>query len=182
MEHRSAARKALEVAALSALPTAVGVWVLAYRCDNKTVMGDGPVPFAPVMVTGLLLFVLPFTLAVYVASARHRGLLAVAAVLSVSAAVLLATRRPGNLVILWFPYVLVPNLWLLFVARFVAGRLATSGHASLPRSASPTKYATSTERAAQDDSTVGVSERAGSAHRRLHPYLPESATRIELIA
>jgi len=87
-------------------------------------MGDGTVSLAGVLIFGLAIFVLPFAIAVYLLAAKERGLLIPVAVLSTSAAAFLATRRPGNLVAVWFPIVLVVTLNLLFVAGYVARRLA----------------------------------------------------------
>jgi hypothetical protein len=116
---------AFGVAALSALTTGAGVCVLAYRCDNA-VLDDGAVPFAYVMIVGLLLLVVPFSVAVFRAVGRSRRAIVIpGGVLSVVSGVVVATFRPGNLVAVGFPIVLVPALALLWLAEHIIGRLST---------------------------------------------------------
>lgn len=99
--------------------------MLAYRCDNA-VLDDGAVPFAYVMIVGLLLLVVPFSVAVFRAVGRSRRAIVIpGGVLSVVSGVVVATFRPGNLVAVGFPIVLVPALALLWLAEHIIGRLST---------------------------------------------------------
>jgi len=114
---------------VSALTTGAGVCVLAYRCHNA-VMDDGTVPFAFVVIVGLVLLVIPFSVAVFRAVARScRAMVIPVGVLSVVSGVVVATFQPGNLVAIGFPIVLVPALGLLWLAENIIDRL------SVPRGA-----------------------------------------------
>jgi hypothetical protein len=105
---------ALRLAAISALTTGAGVFVLAYRCDNA-VLDDGPVPFAYVMIAGLLLLVAPFGLAVCVVVGRSpRWIMTPVGVLSSAVGVVTAALQPGNLIAIGFLIVLAPALVLLW--------------------------------------------------------------------
>jgi hypothetical protein len=105
---------ALRLAAISALTTGTGVCVLAYRCDNA-VLDDGPVPFAYVMIAGLVLLVAPFSLAVYRTAGRSsRWIMIPVGVLSSAVGVVTAALQPGNLIAIGFLIVLAPALLVLW--------------------------------------------------------------------
>ena len=96
--------------------------MLAYRCDNA-VLEDGTVPFAYVLIVGLVLLVVPFSVAAHRAVGRSRHAMVIpVGVLGVVSGVVVATFRPGNLVAVGFPIVLVPALALLWLAERIIVR------------------------------------------------------------
>jgi len=102
---------------------------LAYRCDNA-VLDDGPVPFAYVMIAGLVLLVAPFSLAVYGAVGRSRRWIMIpVGVLSSAMGVVTATLQPGNLIAIGFLIVLAPALVLLWLAEMIGRHLSDPGSA-----------------------------------------------------
>jgi hypothetical protein len=95
--------------------------VLAYRGDH-TQMGDGTIDGRGVVITGFLVFVLPFAVASLLAL-RSRAVspwqvIAIAA----GSSALFSTVRPGNLEALWFVLALFGAVLLLALFG-AAGRL-----------------------------------------------------------
>lgn len=73
---------------------------------------------------GLLLFVVPVGIAAFVVlDGRPMTSAPIGAVCVISSAVI-ATRRPGNLVGLWFPYIAVPSVALMLIVGFTVRRLS----------------------------------------------------------
>jgi hypothetical protein len=98
----------------------LGVVGLAYRGDH-TRIGDGPIDGRGVVITGFLLFVLPFAVVSLLALRSRMVSPWLVVAIAVGAGALFATARPGNLEALWFPTALFAAVFLELTS--VAGRL-----------------------------------------------------------
>lgn len=73
-----------------------GVTVFAFRSANAE-LGDGPISFWAVFISGLVVVVLPVALSAYRLLRSNRSMDAPIAVVSIVAGVVIATFPPGNL-------------------------------------------------------------------------------------
>ena len=105
-----------------ALVTVTAVLGLAYRC-SRAVLGDGPVEFTPMAVMGLLLFALPLTVAAFSALDGLWLTTGLVGTICLVASAILVSRRPGNLVALWFPYLSIPGVVLILITGLAARRM-----------------------------------------------------------
>jgi hypothetical protein len=105
-----------------------GVLTLAYRCSIAH-PGDGPVDFAPTLAMGLLLFVAPLIVSALVVLDGQLKWTVLINVVCAAASVVLATRRPGNLVGIWFLALAVPAIAVMLVAAGITRSTAPTSPA-----------------------------------------------------
>ena len=99
MVRREPGQATFALASTSVLLAAVVVLSIRFESDPQQ---DGGL--AVMLIMGVLLFVIPVGLAIYLMSSTKRAQIAVGAVTVVSS-VLIATRRIGDLAALWYPLI-----------------------------------------------------------------------------
>jgi len=107
-------------AGAAAIVMAAGVAVFAYR---NSINETEPGPFAGLLIAGVVVLVLPVGATIYRLSGRARLRLTSTAV-TVATALLIATRRAGNLSALWYPYLAFGAVAVLAVVSHALEYLA----------------------------------------------------------
>ena len=104
-----------------------GVNVFAARCDRAT-LGDGPLQYRDVLMAGVLVLVLPWSLLALAVLRRSGGQVAPMAVSSLGLALAVALGRPGNLFMVGWAAYLTGAVALLILIDVLLQRLRHRRH------------------------------------------------------
>lgn len=98
-----------------------GITVYALRSANAE-LGDGPISFWGVFISGLVVVVVPVSLSGYRLLRRNRSMDAPIAVVSIVSGVVIATFPPGNLFLVGLMMVAFASVGFLFLVAWAEHR------------------------------------------------------------
>lgn len=98
-----------------------GITVYALRSTNAE-LGDGPISFWGVFISGLVVVVVPVSFSGYRLLRRNRSMDAPIAAVSILSGVVIATFPPGNLFLVGLMMVAVASVGFLFLVAWAERR------------------------------------------------------------